>query len=204
MRLSTCLALALAASALVAAAPKPAEACTWPMPTTFEPDPDSDPNGTPLRQPAAVARTSAYSSGGCTEGECSGQPLLYIMIETEDGVTSIDDIGFEITPRDGARPLPFEGPVRAYYIDGDGYAVIYVPFDDTVSNLGSLEIVAIDRAGNRSESTIVPIQRERDGGCQAASGVTSSWLWILLAILAVMRRDRAKACERGDQLGCPA
>ena len=110
----------------------------------------------PTLQPLSVARLQrgTATGGACSHSSCDGMGSLALTIAVSDDVTPAMDIGYRFSLAAGALPASFvillDQPSRVAVSDGklwfnwDDGTEDHAPIDFT------LQVVAIDRAGNES------------------------------------------------------
>ena len=134
---------------------------------------------------------------GREEGGCDGAPLCKLVavrltnLATDD-MTPVDRIGYRITIIAGSGFEPPTGPIEPGF--GDLYLFISSSTDDIDF---TLEVVAIDLAGNESAPRTVRVHQEA-GGCSVGRGRRGS-----ISALAIVALVLAAGVAAGRQRGLP-
>jgi hypothetical protein len=195
----------VAALATVAAAP-PARACSYPALTPHVIDPaaqavDHTPPATPALTVEKIKRGQGPRNDGCgsSASSCDDFGVITLANPTADDQTPVEAIGYRFALVSGAFPVGFALPtdtIGKLVTDGR----IFLPWldgadDDQDSIDFTLEIVAVDAAGNTSAPQTLRI-RDDQSGCGVApvrGPVALEATFILfVAITAASRRRRAR------------
>ena len=144
---------------------------------------DQTPPTLPTIPPPTVRRLEATDSGcGSGGGACAASGVVSIEAVATDDTTAANRIGYRFTLASGSLPDGFTlpgfarepvGTTVVLFWDGDG------DLDFT------LQVVAIDLAGNESAPQTVRIQDD-SGACAVAGGRTSRWAIAFVAVLALL------------------
>jgi hypothetical protein len=170
--------LAIASFGGVVGRPAPARACSLlgPGPYVIDPSMQATDHVAPTLPPLSVARLQRGSaSEGCSHNTCEGVGVLAIGGAATDDVTPAEGIGYRFSVVAGALPPSFlillDQPSRATVSDGkiwldwgDGATDDQEPIDFT------LEVIAIDRAGNESAPQTVRVADDSGAACAIAGG----------------------------------
>jgi MYXO-CTERM domain-containing protein len=194
--------LAIASVAGAAAMPAPARACSTIGPTPYEIDPSlqAADNVPPTLPPLSVAHLHrGKAHGACSGSTCDGLASLGIAGAATDDVARPEGVGYRMSVVAGALPANFlllSGPTRFYVQDG----TIWFSWDDGETDDQesidfTLQVVAIDLAGNESAPQTIRVTDDQFGCAIArghrASGRTAGFALLAVAWLAARRRRRA-------------
>ena len=187
-------------------AARPAGACSFAPPTPHEVAASSDDTTPPaaLQTPGvSVSRGHGPEGGACsremTSCDDAGRIGIHVLAP-EDNRTPADRMGYSVALVSGSLPegAAIVSPVRT--MDG----AIWLTWtdgatDDQESIAFTLELRAMDEAGNVSEPVRVSVRDEDDGGCRMASRtLDASWMpSFALALLALAGLRRAARAARG-------
>lgn len=159
-----------------------------PLPhSVIEASDDSTPPAAPQLQALTISRGKVSSLGAA--GSCGDLGFLTFDLVTEDDTSAGDAIGYHLTLVSGE--LPFELPIDAVrpqsstnltFVWVDGATRGQEPLSATV------EIAAVDEAGNVSAPLSVVIDDPGHAGC---ASLPHAGVWALLGALAVRRRRPA-------------
>lgn len=163
---------------------------------------DSQPPILPPIGDVSVYRASEGESAGCLEAQpkCGGQGWISFGARATDDTTQPDRIGYRVSIVGGQPPLGFVVPAaqraagdHVMLVWGDGATDDQEPFDVT------LQVLAIDAAGNESAPQTVRVADPGSGGgCRVAAthmsgdGVISRALLIFLVLGVAVRRRRRR------------
>jgi hypothetical protein len=192
--------LVIASAAGAAAAPAPAHACSFagPVPYAVDSSMQATDHVAPTLPPLTVAQLHrGEKTTGCTSvNSCDDIGSLAIAGAATDDVTAANDIGYRFSLVEGALPPSFsilldqpsqvlvsDGQLWFHWTDGtDGHEPISF----------TLQVTAIDRAGNESAPRTVRVSRDGGDGCAVAGGGDARLLGytVAAALLAVRRRHR--------------
>ncbi len=154
---------------------------------------------TPPTLPVIPAPTFHYGedvSDACT-ADCVGPTYVAIPAVATDDMTESFKIGYRFSLASGTLPPGLALPTTARDPLGD---IVRVHFPDTTSSMDfTLQVVAIDLAGNESTPQTVHVEHHADSGCSIAGGRVSrsGGGWIVFAALIVTgyrRRRRPETC----------
>jgi MYXO-CTERM domain-containing protein len=151
---------------------------------------------TPPSLPAIPAPTVHYGaddSSGCGGAKCGDATYIGIAALATDDMTAADHIGYRLSLVDGTLPANTTLPTTAIdpFLD---QVRVYFPHD-TVAFDFTLQVVAIDRAGNESAPQTVRVTDDSGHACAVArgrAGRTDLGWAALLALLAVASRQRRR------------
>lgn len=196
-------------------APPPARACDFPALMKYQVEtgiPQSDRTPPTLTANPAVVIKRGPGPEGCTKGvitSCDGMGSIAITPVVSDDVTAATDVGYRLKVVSGALPLGVAIPSMDLQSER---GAIYLRWDDGEKAADheaftfTLEIAALDRAGNVSTPTTVTISDGGggDGGCAIVGGDAGCSLggrqgaamWpvagLLLVVVIARRRGRAR------------
>jgi MYXO-CTERM domain-containing protein len=208
-----CLAVLLATASFagVVGRPAPARACSFagPAPYMIDASMQATDHVAPTLPPLSVARLQrGKANEGCSVDSCAGIGSLAIGGAATDDVTAAEDIGYRFSVVDGALPMSFaillDQPSRATVADGkiwfnwdDGATADHEPINFT------LQVVAIDKAGNESAPQTVRVSHDAGDGCAVAGEgpprrLLAWFVGLALAGVLVARRRRPERI-RGQQ-----
>jgi hypothetical protein len=141
---------------------------------------DQTPPTLPTIPPPTVRRLEATDSG--CGGGCPASGVVSIAAVATDDTTAPDRIGYRFTLASGSLPDGFTLPAFAW----DPVGTTVVLFWDGDGDLDfTLQVVAIDLAGNESAPQTVRIQDD-SGACAVAGGRTNRWAVAFVAVLALL------------------
>jgi MYXO-CTERM domain-containing protein len=200
MRPTTIFTAGLVALALGALAVQPARACDVGPPPAHVLDPEAQGNdhvAPALPPPSLFKINRGHGNDGCSSYDsCEGMAAVVISVSATDDATPAQEVGYRLTLVDGALPqdmrLP-DSPIRTieaghlwlYWGDGDS--------DDQEAFSFTLQIVAIDLAGNESAPQTLEVADSGSGGCRVAghaAPVKPGMLAVLLVALVARARRR--------------
>ena len=200
--------LVIAGIAGAAATPTPARACSFAGPTPYVVDPSMQATDqvAPTLPPLSVGRLQrGKAMEACSGNSCEGMGALAIAGVATDDVTPETGIGYRFSVVAGALPPGFrlpEGPTqitisdRQIWLNWDDGAT-----DDQESIDFTLQLVAIDRAGNESAPQTLRVTDDT-GGC-AVAGQRAPYRGLAFAMVAALllaargpRRRRAPEPDR--------
>jgi hypothetical protein len=155
---------------------------------------------TPPTLPVIPAPTFHYGedvSDACT-AKCTSPTYVGIPAVATDDTTNHYSIGYRFSLASGTLPLDLDLPTAARDPVGDVVRVHFNP-DTTPSMDFTLQVVAIDLAGNESAPQTVHVEHHADSECSIAGGRVSrpGVGWIVFAALIVTgyrRRRRPETC----------
>ncbi len=163
-------AAALVVASTVLAAAGTALACTIPLPTEFVTSADPSDTTAPLISEAAVFDLKRGSDGqGCSgTSSCGDIAMLALDLAATDDVSPGAEIGFRVRVVEGSLP---HGALPVSYTADVSATRFLITWTETDAESfdAVLEIVAVDRAGNRSAPRLLSV----DGGglaCSATNG----------------------------------
>jgi hypothetical protein len=206
------LAVLLAIAGLAGALGRPARACSFsgPAPYVIDASMQATDHVPPTLPPLSVASLQrGKANEGCSVNSCAGIASLAIAGAATDDVTPAAGIGYRFSLVDGALPMSFaillDQPSRATVADGK----IWFNWDDSTADHEpidfTLQVVAIDEAGNESAPQTVLVSHDAGDGCAVAGGSARrrplAWFaGLALAGALVARRGRPERI-RGRQRG---
>jgi hypothetical protein len=184
-------------------AASPARACSLGLltPHVLDPGAQATDQTPPTLPPPALFRIDRGqdSGGGCSGSSCDDIGAIAISVAATDDATPDDEIGYRLTLAAGRLPEGFvlpstavrtprgtDGQIWIYWVDGKG---------DQESFSFTLQIVAIDLAGNESPPQSLTIADPGTGGCRIAGRdrpSTSGLLALLALATAAAARRRAR------------
>jgi hypothetical protein len=197
--------LVIASVAGAASIPAPARACSFAGPTPYVVDASMQATDhvAPTLAPLTVTRLQrGQKTTGCTSvNSCDGFGSLAISVAAADDVTPATGLGYRFTVVAGTLPpvfsIPLNQPSQVLVSDGQ----IWFNWDDGTEDHQSidftLQVVAIDRAGNESAPQTVRVTDD-PGGCAIARprapyrGLAFAALAALLLAARHPRRGRAR------------
>ncbi len=186
-------------ASVVAALRVDARACS-PVPTfphTVDPSmqaTDQTPPTLPAIPPPQFHYDDDSSSdlNGCTP-KCGGATYVGIPAVATDDMTNRYSIGYRLTLESGTLPPDLALPATAINPTGDVVRVFFNR-DTTGSFVFTLQVVAIDLAGNESAPQTVVVDNHTDSECSIANGRTSrsglGWIALAALIVTAYRRRR--------------
>ncbi|HEY7375107.1 MAG TPA: hypothetical protein VIF57_23295 [Polyangia bacterium] len=196
----------LCAAAFLAAPRADARACSiaGPSPYVVDASLQATDHVAPTLGSVTVARLQrGASTGGCdgsgtSGGTCDGLGSLALAVPASDDVTPATDIGYRFSLVDGALPPSFTillgRPSTAALSDGQIWFSWSDGTDDHPPIDFTLQVVAVDRAGNESAPQTVRVSDD-PGGCAIASPRPHArglvWAMAAVTLLAARRRRRA-------------
>jgi len=149
----------------------------------------------PTLQPLSVARLQrgTATGGACSHNSCDGMGSLALTIAVSDDVTPATNIGYRFSLAAGALPTAFtillDQPSQVTVSDG----TLWFNWDDGTEDHApidfTLQVVAIDRAGNESAAQTVRVTDD-PGGCAIARPHPRGLACIVAAALLLARRRR--------------
>jgi hypothetical protein len=168
---------------------------------------DTNPPSAPMVSLGKISRGKGPETNGvgCTQtvSSCDDLGSIQLMVTATDDQTQPSQMGYMITLLGGNLPagllLPptavrarIDGSLNLGWIDGAS--------DDQESLSFTLEVRAVDLAGNTSPATSVPIHQTGSGdGCSLlASRTLSHWSIATLGILLLTHAFRVTRRRRGD------
>lgn len=188
--------LAVVATA-VAVLPADARACdpVGDFPHTVDPSMQTT-DQTPPTLPAIPAPAIHYGaddSSGCGGAKCGDATYVGIAAVATDDMTPPAGIGYRLSLTDGSLPPNTTLPTTAIDPLVDQVRV-YFPHD-TVGFDFTLQVVAIDRAGNESQPQTVHVHHFESSECSLGRGGGSArpvlgWIAVTVLIGAARRRRR--------------
>jgi MYXO-CTERM domain-containing protein len=191
----------LCAAAFLAAPRADARACSFagPGPYVVDASMQATDHGAPTLGTITVARLRrGAKTGGCMEGNsCDGIGSLTLAGAASDDVTPATDIGYRFSLVAGALPPSFSillgQPSTVVVSDGD----LWFSWDDGTEDHApidfTLQLVAIDRAGNQSAPQTVHVTDD-PGGCAIARPRPHArgLVWALAAVMLLAARRRRR------------
>ena len=203
-----CLFLLLAGAAFVAALEADARACdqVGQIPHTVDPSMQAI-DHTPPTLPAIPAPQIYFaptSPQGCDCGNCGESSSISIPAVATDDMTARARIGYRLSLDSGILPRDLALPATAIEPNGD---LVQLQFNsETTATFNfTLQVVAIDLAGNESPPQIVVVRPNSDSECSLASARASrpglGWIALLVLIITAHRRRRFRARAARRKLG---
>jgi hypothetical protein len=150
---------------------------------------------TPPTLPAVPAPTIHYGaddSSGCGDAKCGDATYIGIAALATDDVTPPADIGYRLSLVDGVLPANTTLPATAIdpFLD---QVRVYFPHD-TVAFDFTLQVVAIDLAGNESPPQSVHVHHFESSECSLGRGGAArpavGWIAVAALIACARRRRR--------------
>jgi len=196
--------LGIAGLAGAAATPTPARACSFAGPTPYVVDPSMQATDqvAPTLPPLSVARLQrGKETEGCSSvNSCDGIGTLAIAGVATDDVTPATGIGYRFSVVAGALPPGFSLPAGPTQIPISSDQ-IWLNWDDGRTNDQesidfTLQLVAIDRAGNESAPQTLRVTDDT-GGC-AVAGQRVPYRGLAFAVVAALLLT-ARRPRRGDR-----
>jgi hypothetical protein len=197
--------LVIASVAGAASTAAPARACSFLGPTPYEVDTSMQATDhvAPTLPPLTVTRLrrGAKTEGCMSANSCDGSGSLAIGSAATDDVTPATGLGYRFMLIAGTLPRAFSillnQPSQVVVSDGE----IWFNWDDGTENHQpidfTLQVVAIDRAGNESAPQAVRIQDD-PGGCAIArprAPYRGLGFAALAALLLAARRPRGRVAR---------
>jgi len=152
---------------------------------------DQTPPNLPALPPPTISRSDESDSGGCGS-TCSPRGSIWIDAQATDDMTPPGGIGYRVTLAGGTLPAGLTLPAFAL---GNGLRLFWS--DDESSGEAfdfTLQVVAIDLAGNESAPQTVRVHDDPPGLCAVARGGVSrsgrAALLVAALLLAARRRRR--------------
>jgi len=188
----------LLGAAAVCAARTNARACSvaGPSPYVIDASMQATDHVSPTLQPLSVAslQRGTATGGACSRNSCDGMGSLALTIAVSDDVTPATNLGYRFSLAAGALPPSFiimlDQPSQVTVSDGK----IWFNWDDGTEDHApidfTLQVVAIDRAGNESAPQTVRVTDD-PGGCAVARPHPRGLAWAVAAALLLARRRRA-------------
>ena len=160
-------------------------------------DPSMQPaDQTPPTLPALPSAMLHYAqdSAGCGAAKCGDATFAAIPAVATDDMTPAQQIGYRVSLASGTLPADFSLPATA--VDPiAGFIRLYFNADTASSFDFTLQVVAIDLAGNESEPQTVRVTDDSGHACAVARGRASrtdlGWA-APLALLALAYRRRRR------------
>jgi hypothetical protein len=187
----------LVTAVLVAALRADARACSVAGPTPYVVDASMQATDhvAPTLEPLSIAslQRGTATGGACSGSSCDGMGSLALTIAASDDVTPANNLGYRFSLAAGALPASFfillDQPSQVTVSDGK----IWFNWDDGTEDHApidfTLQMVAIDRAGNRSAPQMVRVTDD-PGGCAIARPHPRGLACIVAAALLLARRRR--------------
>jgi hypothetical protein len=202
MRRSGLAVIAITLAAL--GAPTPARACSFALPTPHVVDPslrmiDQVPPTLPGPIRYAVYRGPQRTACGGTS--CDGNGTIDFATEASDDMTPPAQIGYRLRLEAGALPTGLTLPADAIV---PAFGQLFLLWDSGASDGDepidfTLQVVAIDLAGNESAPQTVRIHDD-PGGCAIGRGGASrgpaAWLAVAALVLAARPRSGVRSRAR--------
>jgi hypothetical protein len=185
----------LVTAVLVAALRADARACSVAGPTPYVVDASMQATDhvAPTLEPLSIAslQRGTATGGACSGSSCDGMGSLALTIAASDDVTPANNLGYRFSLAAGALPASFfillDQPSQVTVSDGK----IWFNWDDGTEDHApidfTLQMVAIDRAGNRSAPQMVRVTDD-PGGCAVARPHPRGLAWLVAAALLLVRR----------------
>jgi hypothetical protein len=191
----------LCAAAFLAAPRADARACSFvgPGPYVVDASMQATDQVAPTLEPITVARLQrGVKTGGCMSGSsCDGTGSLVLSGAASDDVTPATDIGYRFSLVAGALPPSFsillDRPSTVFVSDGELWFNWADGTEDHAPIDFTLQVVAIDRAGNESAPQTVRVSDD-PGGCAIARPRLPArglvWATGVVMLLVARRRRR--------------
>jgi hypothetical protein len=185
----------LAMVALVS--PRPARACDPAGPTSYAVDAAMvgvDQVPPELAQPEVGEISRGVGGEGCISSpKCGASGSVILTNLATDDRTPVTDIGYRVTVVGGAAPpgLMNSGVTRSSFLDGR-YALYWAGgYEDDIDF--TIQLVALDAAGNESAPRIVRIHDD-SGGCSVGRRHPAAFTLavVMLALAVAARRQRRR------------
>jgi hypothetical protein len=185
----------------------PASACDGRGLAEHALDPDAEANdhvAPTLPAPTLVRINRGRDEGGaCGAGSCDGSGAIWIGVAAADDATPADRMGYRLAVMAGSPPHGFTVPMKPVRAFGGSNGQLWLEWDDGASDdqeafSFTLQIVAIDLAGNESVPQTLMIADGGSGGCRIAGRappIGAGTIAVLVAVLLMMAR-RSKARRR--------
>jgi hypothetical protein len=189
----------LVTAVLVATLRADARACSvrGPSPYVIDTSMQATDHVAPTLAPPSVTslQRGTATGGACSRNSCDGMGSLALTIAVSDDVTPATNLGYRFSLAAGALPPSFfillDQPSQVPVSDGK----IWFNWDDGTEDHApidfTLQVVAIDRAGNESAPQIVRVTDDPGGGCAVARPHPRALAWAVAAALLLARRRRA-------------
>jgi hypothetical protein len=186
------------------AATPPAHACDFPRPTAHLIDPaaqsvDHTPPTTPALTIEKIQRGQGPRNDGCgsSASSCDDFGTITLSNPATDDMTPVEKIGYRFTLVSGSFPVGFAIPTDTIdmpIVDGHTWIHWIDGAEDEQDSIDfTLQIVAVDSAGNQSAPQTLRIRNDQGGcGVMPARGDAPIEAAILfcVAIAATVRRRR--------------
>jgi hypothetical protein len=192
-----CLFLLLAGAAVVAGFEADARACDQigDIPHTVDPSMQAIDHTLPILPaiPAPQIHFEPTSPQGCDCGNCGGSSYIGIPAVATDDMTARARIGYRLSLESGILPRDLALPATAIEPNGD---LVQVQFNsETIATFSfTLQVVAIDLAGNESPPQLVVVQTNSESECSVSSARASrpglGGIALLALIVTAYRRRR--------------
>ncbi len=167
-----------------------------PPPHALDPDAQETDRVAPALPPPAVYRIKrGHGNDGCSADSCAGMAAIAISVSATDDATPPAKIGYRLTLLEGTLPHDMQLPATAIRTIEDGQ--LWLDWgdgdsDDQESFVFTLQVVAIDLAGNESAPQTLMIADGGSGGCRLAGRAPplapGTLAGLLLALAALARR----------------
>jgi hypothetical protein len=183
---------------VVCAARTDARACSLlgPSPYVVDASMQATDHVAPTLGPLSVAQLRRGTAmGACGGSSCDGIGSVALTVVASDDVTPATTLGYRFSLAAGALPTAFvillDQPSQVAVTDGQ----IWFNWDDGKEDQSpidfTLQVVAIDRAGNESSPQKVRVTDD-PGGCALAHPQPRALVWVAAAVLLLTRRRRAR------------
>lgn len=191
--LATCL---FVAAVIAFVAPAAAHACTFSGPQPLQIDPglkatDRQPPSLTTVSVVGVKRGQGPQASGCgqTASSCDDLGQIRIAVAGTDDMTPAEQLGFRVSIAAGKPPAGLIVPDSAVTIDGgptgDGELLLLWTdgnTDDQESLDFTVNVVAVDRAGNESAPKTLRVA-DQGSGCNLASRSRRAGVGVLVFVL---------------------
>jgi hypothetical protein len=179
-----------------------AHACSFSNgdPHRLDPDAQASDHVAPTLPPPTVFRINrGHDTGGaCSSSSCDDVGAIAISVAATDDATPEDKLGYRLTLSDGRLPEGFTLPSQAIRALGGTDGQIWLHWGDGTGDQEAfsftLEVVAIDLAGNESAPQTLRIADGGSGGCRVAGRAPplppKTVAVLLLVTFAIVRRAR--------------
>ena len=180
--------------------PSRARACELAMPSEHHIDPAQvgvDQTPPQLAQPTVAELQNLDPAGGGCQPKCGWEHSATLTIFATDDMTPPDRIGYRVTLVAGPAPGPTTGRTVPVLARSDGSVRLY--WDGDADFDFTIQLIAIDAAGNESAPRNVQITNGGGGGCSVGHRRASDGL-----ALAVLALALASARAAARSAGLPA
>src|SRR5262245_2192025 len=186
---------AMAAGVYAACLPADARACDLAVNSAHVVDPSLQASDqTPPTLPAIPSPHIRHGDGtqGCRPSDCADVGSVTISAVATDETTMPGNVGYRLSLAGGTLPASLTLPETAVNPLAS-FLILYFDADDVDALDFTLQVVAIDAAGNESAPQMVRV-RDDTSGCTIArgrhSGRSLGWFALAALLLAARRRRR--------------